>query len=161
MSEHNQRGRKDHYVPRGYLRGFIDRARENLSKPFWKYDLATKIWSMESPGSVGWDRGFYDYAETDADLVHPDDTFDRFERKFSLVRDHMLRRNFKGWVKQHKSFFLGYMQMIRARSRMFIEQQTEQNRAARGATITGVGPGNVITVDSLELRPLPELPEVH
>ncbi len=153
MSKNSQRGRKDHYVPRGYLRGFIDPARENLAKPFWKYDLETKSWSMESPGSVGWERGFYDYAEAHPDLVHPDETFNKFERDFSSVRDHMLRRKFKGWVKQHKSFFLSYVQMMRARSPMFIEQQTAQNRNARGVTVTAVGPGNVISVDSLELRP--------
>jgi hypothetical protein len=68
----------------------------------------------------------------------------------------MLQRNFKGWVKQHKAFLLGYMNMMRARSPLFIEQQTAQNRALRGATVTAVGPGNQITVDSLELRALPE-----
>lgn len=156
MAQNNQRGRKDHYIPRGYLKGFIDSSRENLAKPFWKFDLETKQWSMESTGSVGWERGFYDYADANTELEHPDETFDKFEREFSLVREHLLQGRFKGWVKQHKTFLLGYAQMMRARSPLFIEKQTEHNRSLQGATVTSVGPGNQVTVDSLELRPFPE-----
>jgi hypothetical protein len=153
-----QFGRKDHHLPRGYLRGFIDPAREHLAKPFWKYDLAAREWSMESPGSAGWAPGFYDYADTESaeTLEHPDQTFARFEREFPLVREHLLKRRYKNWVKQHKGFLLSFMQMMRARSPLFIEQQTAQNRELRGATVTSVGPGNTVTVDSLELRPPPE-----
>lgn len=156
MTHQEQRDRKDHYVPRGYLKGFIDPARENLSKPFWKLDLATKQWSMASPGSVGWKRGFYDYAEFHPDLKNPDETFKQLENDYPSHRDEVLRKNYKDWVKQHKAFFLRYMQMMRARSPLFINHQTEQNRTLRGATVTSVGPGNKITVDSLELRPLSE-----
>lgn len=154
--KHKQRGRKDHYVPQGYLRGFIDPARADCDKPLWHYDLEAKVWMEKSPGEVGWERGFYDYADTNAQLEHPDVTFAQFEREFPLVREHMLGRNFKGWVKQHRSFLLGYMQMMRARSPLFIQQQTQQNRNLRGATVTAVGPGNQVTVDSLGLRPFPE-----
>ena len=97
MAKNNQRGRKDHYIPRGYLKCFIDSARENLAKPFWKFDLETKQWSMESPGSVGWERGFYDYADANTELEHPDETFDKLEREFSLGREYLLQRRFKGW----------------------------------------------------------------
>jgi hypothetical protein len=157
VPRHRNRRRKDHYVPQGYLRGFIDPARAVLDKPLWHYDLESKIWAEKSPSEVGWERGFYDYFEATTDLEHPDVTFAKYEREFSLVRDHMLERNFKGWVKQHKPFLLGYMNMMRARSPLFIEQQTAQNRLLRGATVTSVDHAtNSVTVDSLELRPLPE-----
>ena len=155
MLKHKRRGRKDHYVPQGYLRGFIDPARQNLDKPLWYYDLATQTWSEKSTAEIGWERGFYDYAGGDIDAEHPDVTFARFEREYPVVREHMERRRYKGWVKQHRAFLLGYMQMMRARSPLFVQQQTAQNRLMRGATITAVD-GNKITVDSLELRPLPE-----
>jgi len=103
MAQQDQRGRKDHYIPRGYLRGFIDPARENLSKPFWKLDLATKEWTMESPGSVGWKHGFYDYAESHPDLENPEKTFKRFEDDYPSHRDHILRRNYKGVGKAAQS----------------------------------------------------------
>jgi hypothetical protein len=155
MPRSQQRGRKDHYIPQGYLRGFIDPARESLDKPLWHFALESGEWSEKSPSEVGWERGFYDYA-TNTELEHPDVTFGKFEREFPLVREHMLQRNFKGWVKQHKGFLLGYMQMMRARSPLFIQQQTEHNRSLRGATVTAVGPGNQVTLDSLEMRPFPE-----
>ena len=155
MRKKRNRGRKDHYVPQGYLRGFIDPARENLDKPLWVFDLKANAWSEKSTTEIGWERGFYDYANAEIAAEHPDVTFAKFEREFPTVRQHMERRHYKGWVKQHSAFLLGYMQMMRARSPLFIQQQTAHNRDLRGATVTAVD-GNRITVDSLELRPLPE-----
>jgi hypothetical protein len=136
--------------------GFVDPAREDLDKPLWHFDLESATWTEKSPAEVGWERGFYDYADARTGLEHPDVTFAKFEREYPMVRDQMLRKWFKDWVKQQKPFLLGYMQMMRARSPMFIQQQTEHNRNLRGATITSVGPGNQVTVDSIELRPVPE-----
>ena len=148
---------RDHYIPQCYLSGFIDPARKDLAKPFWKFDLETKLWSMESPGSVGWERGFYDSADASVPQEHPDATFGKFEREFPQVRDHLLGRNYKGWVKHDtRRSCSATMQMMRARSPLFIEKQTEHNRSLRGATVTSVGPGNQVTVDSLELRPFTE-----
>jgi hypothetical protein len=155
MPRKRQRDRKDHYIPQGYLRGFVDPARKSLDKPLWHLVLESGEWSEKSPSEVGWERGFYDCA-ANTELEHPDVTFAKFERQFPLVREHMLQRNFKGWVKQHKGFLLHYMQMMRARSPLFIQQQTKQNRSLRGATVTAVGPGNQVTLDSLEMRPFPE-----
>ncbi len=150
-----ERGRKDHYVPQGYLRGFIDPARSQCNRPLWQLDLVSNVWTEKSPSEVGWERGFYDYAGEASGLEHPDVTFAKLEREFPVIRDRMLERHFKKWVKQ-KAFMLSFMQMMRARSPLFFQQQETQNRNLRGATVTGVGPGNQITVDSLELRPLPE-----
>jgi hypothetical protein len=44
-----QRGRRDHYLSQGYLRGFIDPARENEDKPLWKLDIASRKWAERSP----------------------------------------------------------------------------------------------------------------
>ncbi len=155
MRKRGNRGRKDHYVPQGYLRGFIDPAREDLDKPLWVFDLKAKASSEKSTTEIGWERGFYDYSSAEVDAEHLDVTFANFEREFPMVREHMEGRRYKGWLKQHRAFLLGYMQMMRARSPLFIQQQTSQNRNLRGATVTAVD-GNKITVDSLELRPMPE-----
>ncbi len=155
LGKHKTHGRKDHYVPQGYLRGFIDPARAILGKPLWYFDLTTRSWSEKSTTEIGWERGFYDYAGPHIDAEHPDVTFAKFEREFPIVCEEMPRRSYKGWVK-HRPFLLGYIQMMRARSPLFVQQQAEQNRHLRGATVTAVD-GNRITVDSPELRPLPEL----
>lgn len=157
MSSSQERNRKDHHLPRGFLRGFIDPANKDLAKPLWHFDLESRLWSMESPGSIGWERGLYDCAPGSGELTHPDETFKRFEREFPLVRENMLRRNFKGWAKQQKPFLLEYMQMMRARSPLFIEQQTEQNENTRVVRVTEVLSDNQIKVDTLEpYAPPPE-----
>jgi hypothetical protein len=60
MPDNRERDRKDHDLPRGSLKGFIDPADKNLAKPMWHFDLETAEWSRESPGSIGWERGMYD-----------------------------------------------------------------------------------------------------
>ena len=156
MPEDRQRGRKDQPTAKpGFLKGFIDPANKDLAKPLWYFEIETATWTMESPGSVGWERGMYDYAPGTTELEHPDETFERFEREFPQVRDHMLRRHFKGWVKQHKGFLLGYMQMMRARSPLFLQQQTAENENMRVVKVTSVSPENKVTVDSMEPYPPP------
>jgi len=145
-----QFGRKDHYAPQGYLRGFIDPTRSGLDKPLWHFDIESKQWSEKSTREVGWERGFYDYDKATPDMEHPDVTFAKFEREFPLVRDTMLRKGFKDWAKQQKTFLLGYMQMMRARSPLFIEQSTKQNEGLRMVKVTSVGPRNKVTVDTME-----------
>jgi hypothetical protein len=155
MPDSRAPNRKDHYLPRGYLRGFIDPANKDLAKPLWHFDIETATWTTESPGSVGWERGMYDYAHGTTELEHPDGTFERFEREFPQVREHMLKRHFKGWVKQHKSFLLEYAQMMRARSPLFLQQQTAQNENMRVVKVTTVGPGNQVGIDTMVPYPPP------
>jgi hypothetical protein len=59
MPRKRQCGRKDHYIPQGYLRGFVDPARESLDKPLWHFALESGEWSEKSSSKVGWARGFY------------------------------------------------------------------------------------------------------
>jgi hypothetical protein len=153
--KHKQRGRKDHYTPQGYLRGFVDPSRTECDKALWHLDLASNEWREKSPAEVGWEKGFYDYAGNASGLEHPDVTFAKFEREFPPLRERMIQRRFKSWVKQQKPFLLGYMQMMRARSPLFFEQQTAHYKSLRGATVVSVGPGNQVGLDSLEMRPLP------
>ena len=67
----------------------------------------------------------------------------------------MQQRRFKGWAKQHKSFLLGYMQMMRALSAVYSVTDRPLSKPT-GATIVGVGSGNQVKLDSLKLRPLPD-----
>jgi len=51
--------RRDHYIPQGYLKGFIDPRRKDLPPPLWYFDKLNGIWSQQSPGEVGYRNGCY------------------------------------------------------------------------------------------------------
>jgi hypothetical protein len=53
-----QKGRRDHYLPQGYLRGFIDPARENEEKLLWKLNIPSKQWAEKSTKALGFVHGF-------------------------------------------------------------------------------------------------------
>lgn len=111
-----------------------------------------------SPKEIAFGKRYYDYADgTDYSVVtHPDSIFARLEREFPIRRNEMMAAQFVSW-EQHKNFLLEFMQMMRARSPLAMQQQEAAARQMRGATITSVAPdGRSVTVDSLELRPLPE-----
>jgi hypothetical protein len=148
--------RRDHYLPQGYLRGFIDPARRARSRPLWHFDIGTKAWAEKSTRQVGYAEGFYDYATESPELVHPDRTFARLERDFPVVRDRLLVSGFSGW-RSELEFLLSFMDMIRARSPLFLSQKEAENRAVRGWTVKSVGPEpNKVTLESMEAKPMSE-----
>jgi hypothetical protein len=147
--------RRDHYLPQGYLRGFIDPARAELPKPLWCFHLHTRKWKERSPKQIGYIDGFYDYAIENTVAEHPDITFKRLENDFPRVRAQILEDGFRSWTN-HKEFLLAYLQMIRARSPLFFDQWREQSKTIRVATITEVLSDKSFKVDSLEGRPMTE-----
>lgn len=162
MSKQNRRtagrGRKDHWLPQGYLRGFITPSRSQEQKPLSCFYRHQQKWKDVSPREIAFGRGYYDYADgTDYSVVsHPDSIFARLEREFPIRRSELLANEFSTW-EQHKEFLLDFMQMMRARSPLAMQQQEAAARQLRGATVTSVAPDRLsLTVDSLELKPLPE-----
>jgi len=154
----NSSRRKDHWLPQGFLRGFISPSRLAKNRPLWHYSILTKQWTEKSPKKIGYDYGFYDYAlGTDAaTAANPDMVFARLEREYSLIRAELIKCHFAKWGK-HKEFFLEYIQMISVRSPLALVQHETQSRQFRGTTITKVHPdGKTLTVNSLKLKPLSE-----
>jgi hypothetical protein len=49
-----KRNRRDHYVPHGYLRGFIDPLRLNSHQPLWRFDVHQNVWSERSTREIGY-----------------------------------------------------------------------------------------------------------
>ena len=49
------KGRRDHYVPQGYLRGFIHPQRQGHPNPLWVLDVSRGKWSEKSPSRIGWE----------------------------------------------------------------------------------------------------------
>jgi hypothetical protein len=115
--------------------------------------LSSHTWKEKSAAEVGWEWGFYDRPGGGENLEHPDQTFAKFEREYPLVRQKLIEKRFRHWVKQ-RHFLLGFMQMLRARSPLFIQQQAAESSALRGAKITAVE-GNKITLESFDPLPLP------
>lgn len=149
-------GRNDHYLPQGYLRGFIDPARRGEPRPLWHFDIPTKRWSERSTREVGCEIGFYDYASQSPELIPADKSFERLEREFPRIRDGLIAADFKHW-RDDLAFLLDFANMIRARSPLFLSQLEGLNQRAGFATIAGVDHAtNSIAVDSLETRPVTE-----
>ena len=114
------RGRKDHYLPRGYLKGFIHPNRQSLQKPLWHYDVESKQWAECSPAEVGFEVGFYDPLSPSTELEIADETFAKLEREYPPLIKELAANQFANW-RHHFSFLLHFMQMMRARSPLFFQ----------------------------------------
>ena len=157
VSESNfKRNRKDHYLPRGYLRGFIDPERIDHPQPPWHFDVQSNIWSERSPGEVGYRYGFYDYATHEIHLGNADSDFAQFENTFPRVRQDLILNNFKNW-RDHRDFLLRYAQMMRARSLLFFDHKRVEGKNLRAWIVEGVSPDRKsVKLRSMTPEPLPD-----
>jgi hypothetical protein len=153
-----QKGRRDHYLPQGYLRGFIDPAREYEPQPLWKLDIASKQWAERSTKQVGHIAGFYDYAGEGPELESlpsSDEAFSKLENEFPVVRERLLslkKKAFRNWTK-HLPFLLRYMDMLRARSPLYFTQKEAEWKSTPTWTVEKVIDANTIKLVSMEPSP--------
>lgn len=132
MSSHTNR--RDHYIPQGYLRGFIDPRRLSEQQPLWHFDIPNAIWSERSPREVGYRFGFYDFAKSVLSVESVETSIRQLENTFPLVRQDLIVKKFQNW-KNYQDFLLQYMQMMRARSLLFFEEQHATGKNLRAFTI--------------------------
>jgi hypothetical protein len=148
--------RRDHYLPQGYLCGFIDPARTDRQRPLWHFDIPNRVWSEKSPREVGYRFGFYDYATRSVGLETADSVFAPLESTFPKVRDTLISTGFRGWREDFLEFLLCYVQMIRARSLLFFERVQEEGKNLRALTVEAVSPDRKsLKVRSMIPEPLP------
>jgi hypothetical protein len=153
-----QKDRRDHYLPQGYLRGFVDPAREDEDKPLWKLDIASRKWAERSTKAVGHITGLYDYAGEGPELESlpsADDAFSELENEFPAVRQKLLmlkKKGFRNWTK-HLDFLLRYMDMIRARSPLYFAHREAAWKATPTWIVDKVIDEKSFTVKSLEGSP--------
>src|SRR5215467_11097649 len=119
----DQRNRKDHYSPQGYLRGFIHPSRERHPKPLWVFDVRRCAWSERSPSEIGWGRGFYDYSDGSSPDATADEAFTYFENQIPKARSAIRSDGFESWVV-HRDLLVAFAAMIAARSPLFMVQST-------------------------------------
>lgn len=145
------KNRADHYLPQGYLRGFVDPAvARTESRPLWMFDKQRSKWRRCSTSQIGYQRGFYDFVGVQGDRRHAEEAFEQLENSYPPLIEKLRASRFEGW-QEHQAFLLRYVEMIRCRSPLFREQFLREWRAKRGARVIGVD-GNKISVDSLRLR---------
>ena len=148
--------RRDHYIPQGYLRGFIDPVRRDLPRPLWQLDIPSGIWSEKSPKELGYRYGFYDYTVREMGAQTADMAFAELERNFPRIRNELIKNDFRSW-KSHLDFLLRYIQMMRARSLLFFENQQKDGRNLRAWVVEEVSPDRTsVRVRSMIPAPLPE-----
>jgi len=149
--------RRDHYIPQGYLRGFIDPSRANHPRPLWYFDIPKNRWFPKSSKEIGHRKGFYDYVHAGALLENEsaDSTFLRLENDYPRVREELVSTGYKRWT-DHLEFLLTFMQMMRARSTLFREQKTMEGKSLLAYEIEEVyHDRNAIKLKSMTPKPVP------
>ena len=119
------RNRLDHFVPQGYLEGFVGPSGDGQLSVF---DRKESRWFESGTAGVGAIRGFYDYSDGSEPDQTADDAFKELETTFPAVRRALVAKGFVDWPK-HREFLLRLAQMLRARSLMFREQSLVRNRS--------------------------------
>jgi hypothetical protein len=148
--------RRDHYIPKGYLKGFIDPGRKDLPQPLWYFDKLNNSWSQRSPREVGYRHGFYDYTVAEMGVETADMAFAELENRFPRIRKELVRKEFKLW-RDHLAFLLRYIQMMRARSLLFFQNQQKDGRNLRAWVVEEVSADRMsVRVRSMTPETLPE-----
>jgi len=125
------RNRRDHYIPQGYLRGFIGPCNELAQKPLWVFDIPHQAWSQKSTKEFAYKYGLYDYSEeSPSDTIAVDVSFAGLEQHFPQVRNEISSDGFENWTT-HKDFLLRFMDMMRLRSLLALDQMRRVANATR------------------------------
>jgi hypothetical protein len=148
--------RRDHYIPQGYLRGFIDPSRKDYPRPLWYFDVARNRWFAKSPKEIGHRKGFYDYVNAGKVLEHEtaDSAFLRLENDYPRVREELISSRYERW-SDHLEFLLAFMQMMRARSILFREQKMMEGKSVLAYEIEEVYQDrNAVKLKSMTPQPV-------
>ena len=76
------------------LTGFIAPGRESLHRCMRPH---TGEWNYKSPAQIGYEVGFYDFANDALDVEHADTTFKEMENQFPVIRAQLVTNRFEGW----------------------------------------------------------------
>jgi uncharacterized protein DUF4238 len=125
------RNRRDHYIPQGYLRGFIGPGNELVQKPLWVFDVPHQAWSQKSTKGFAYKYGLYDYSEeSPSDTIAVDVSFARLEQHFPKVLNEISSDEFMNWTIS-KDFLFRFIDMMRVRSLLALDQMREIANATR------------------------------
>lgn len=152
MARHYPKDREDHYLPQGYLSGFIDPAKPKTdSQPLWAFYTQNSQWRRRSTSQIGWEEGFYDFVGRQGDREHAEEAFSELENGYSPLIRELRATGFENW-RQHSNFLLRYLQMIQCRSPLFREQFMREWGEKRAARVIEIEGPTKLKVDSMKLR---------
>ena len=150
------KGREDHYVPQGYLRGFIHPQRVKLQQPLWVLDVERGTWSEKAPSQIGWERGFYDYSPSSNPDETADEAFQFLENNVPRIRDRIRNEGHASWVRD-REVLVEFMVMMAVRSPLFREQvlAKELSQLHKGSNGNGAAKDSAIALMVREMRRTP------
>ncbi len=151
------KNRRDHYVPQGYLRGFIHPKRQKYPKPLWVLDVNRRKWSQKAPSQIGWKRGFYDYAPGSNPDATAEDAFRHLENDVPRIRDRIRANKYNVWT-EFRDVLVEFVVMMATRSPLFRTQAISQvgQSSAEGSTGGDLAKGFSITLMRTEMGRRPQ-----
>ena len=115
------KNRRDHFLPQGYLRGFIHPKRQKYPKPLWVLDVNRRKWSQKAPSQIGWERGFYDYTPGSSPDATAEDAFRHLENHLPQIRDRIRANKYHFWT-EFRDVLVEFVVMMTTRSPLFRTQ---------------------------------------
>ena len=140
---------KDHFVPQGYLRGFIHPSRVREQKPLWVFATSTRSWSEKSPAEIGFARGFYTARGGPAAHFPFDRLFADLERDLPASRESIRQHGYPTWI-HHRSVLVRAAAVFSARTDYFLAEAT----AASGGQPQARDQGLATMANELLRRPM-------
>lgn len=123
MSEH----KKQHYIPRCYLKAWCDPAVPKNHTPYvWIFSKDGKTVQKKSPDNIFHESNFYTIKRVDGkrDLTL-ENGLSELESQFSLLRDKKLRRHFNITSEEH-ILLCAFIAALHARTKVALEHQQSQ-----------------------------------
>jgi hypothetical protein len=123
------KGRRDHIVPQGFLRGFLAPSQHPKLGRLQVYELPTGPWQERTTEEVCYKVGFYDYSDPTSADATADEAFHDLENKITPIREGIREAKYLNW-ERHRDDLVAFFQMLRARSVLFRAQVSAEQKSA-------------------------------
>ena len=127
------KGRRDHIVPQGFLRGFLAPSQTPKLGRLQVYELPTGPWQERTIEGVCYKIGFYDYSDLTSADATADEAFHDLENKISSVREDIREcireAQYLKW-ERHRDYLVAFFQMLRVRGELFRAQVRAEQKSA-------------------------------
>jgi hypothetical protein len=129
-----ERDRRDHILPQGYLDLFTD---PNDPGRLYGFDCRQRKWFPTCTRAVAAKRGYYNYASDGTPDETADVAFKELEENYPTIVRQLIGTGFSDW-KRHLAVMLHFAQMLLARSELFREETVVHGRSTLLAKVEKV-----------------------